>query len=242
MPTLSPNEVERFHADGFLSPFTLCGESEMAAMREHLVASVFPGPGPTASPLQSRHLDSRLVWELCSHPAVVSRATALLGPDLVLWRSHFFDKPTGAKSVPWHQDFNYWPLDPLVNLTAWLAITESTVENSCVHVIPGSHRRIIRHVPVTTNTEEFGEKAEDGAFDPAKKIPLALRPGQFALFNERLLHWSAVNAGPRRTGLAIRMTIPAVRVFSDELFPGHGCIQLAGSDPLRKNRMVAPPV
>jgi Phytanoyl-CoA dioxygenase (PhyH) len=238
---LSPDEVQRFHRDGYLTPFTRMPVAEMEAVRAELDRSTLDTVGISGSRHQSRHLDSRLVYDLCAHPTVVDRVASLLGPDVVLWRSNFFDKPHGAKSIPWHQDFNFWPLDPIVNVSAWLAITPCVIANSCVHVIPGSHRKILRHGPVDTSLEDFDEKADETAFDASKKVPIELQPGQFFLFNERLLHGSAVNQGERRCGLAIRMTTPAVRVFSEELFPEHGCLLIAGEDRFAKNRMLLPP-
>ena len=83
------------------------------------------------------------MYDLCADPAITDRVVSLLGPDIVLWSSNFWTKQPGGKEVPWHQDINYWPLDPPLNVTAWLAIDEATVENSCVRIIPGSHKKML---------------------------------------------------------------------------------------------------
>jgi hypothetical protein len=242
LPSLTAEEVARFHHDGYLAPVTLCSPAAMAAIRERIFAEVFTSQGPCTGDsghgrVQSRHLDQRVVYDLCTHPAIIGRARSLLGDDIVLWRSNFFDKPTGGKSVPWHQDFNYWPLDPLVNLSAWIAITPSVLANSCVHVIPGSHRRILPHVPADKAVNMFDEQADPAQVPVARKVPIELLPGQCMLFNERTLHWSAANSGERRCGLAVRLTVPLVKVFHDELFPGHVNVVVSGSDSLGKNRL-----
>ena len=64
----------------------------------------------------------------------------LYGPDLLLWRTNFFVKNRGSKAIPWHQDFNYWPLEPPVIISAWIAVDPSTRQNGNLQVIPGSHR------------------------------------------------------------------------------------------------------
>ena len=76
---------------------------------------------------------------------------ALYGPDLLLWRTNFFVKEPGAKEIPWHlfvvrkaldtlvgdnkrkssslalrQDRNYWPLEPPIIISAWIAVDAAT--------------------------------------------------------------------------------------------------------------------
>src|SRR5690242_4725827 len=109
---LTREEVLRFMNEGYLGPFTLCSPEEMAVLRGRIEREVLTDPGPSGNPVQSRHLDRRVVYDICSHPAIVDRMAAIFGPDLVLWRSNFFTKEPGAREIPWHQDFQYWPLEP----------------------------------------------------------------------------------------------------------------------------------
>jgi non-haem Fe2+, alpha-ketoglutarate-dependent halogenase len=39
-----------------------------------------------------------------------------------------------------HQDATYWGLHPPRVTTAWIALSESTPENGCMRVIPGTHK------------------------------------------------------------------------------------------------------
>ncbi len=40
-----------------------------------------------------------------------------------------------------HQDVQFWPfLHPYVQITAWIALDDATIENGCMHMIKGSHR------------------------------------------------------------------------------------------------------
>lgn len=239
---MTAQEVHDFQQKGYSGPHTLCSPEEMGVILEQANREVFVDKPALGQPIfQSRHLDSPLVWQLCSHPSIVQRMQALFGPDLVLWRSHFFDKQPGGLEVPWHQDLNYWPLEPVINISAWVAITEAVVDNSCVQIIPGSHRTIVPHVPATAE-QAFGEQADPSRIDLSKAIPMILKPGQFFLFTERLLHYSKANtSNKRRLGLAVRVTVPFVRVEHEKLFKGHKCIQLAGNDPMGFNEMTSPP-
>lgn len=242
---LSPAEIETFRTQGFVGPFTAFEAHEMERFRRIIDSRVLTTPTPYCPfGLRVRHLDSRTVFELCSAPPIVGRMTSLYGPNLVLWNSNLFNKPPAEldrpEEYPWHQDHYNWNIEPVVNVSAWLAIGPATVENGCVEVIPGSHRQII---PAVRDTDprlslRFGGVASDPAFvDETKKVALPLEPGQFFLFNERLLHHSNPNrTSENRLGLAIRATLPFVKV--SEPFP---CIMLSGEDDVGFNRYVDPP-
>ena len=243
---LSPEEIDLFHEQGYLGPYALCTPAEMGDVRTHIERNVLPKTGPSpGTPERARHLDDRKVFELCSHPAVTERVISLLGPDIVLWSSNFWIKHPGGKEIPWHQDIHYWPLDPPLNVTAWLAIDHATVENSCVRVIPGSHKKAVPHVAAGEG-KWFDESADPSFVDDTKAVAMELKPGEFFIFSERLLHQSNVNVSNlRRMGLSIRMTTPFVKVYHDQdppLFAGHRNVMIRGEDRIGINRLGQPPV
>ena len=239
--TLTPDQVELFRRDGYLGPFELCRPDEMARISARLDSEVLAGEVPTQGVHQSRHLDSRLVHDLCAHPAIVSRMASIYGPDLLLWRSHFFLKEPGDAEVPWHQDTNYWPLEPPLNISAWIAIDDATTENACVNIIPGSHQSVVPHVR-SPEGMLFPEMADMDYVDTSAAVPMALRAGQFFLFNERTVHQSDPNTSDRRRlGLAVRVTTPVVRVDHRRLFPGHKVVLLSGEDRMGFSEVADPP-
>ena len=241
---LDPAEAARFQEEGYLGPYTLCTHAEMADVARRIEAEVLTTDGPNPrNRLQCRHLDRKVVWDVVSRPEVVDRMASLYGPDLLLWATYFFVKEPGGKEIPWHQDFNYWPIEPFVNLSAWIAVDPATVENSCVNVIPGSHRRVVPHVP-SRDGMAFGEEADPSFVDASKAVSMELEPGQFFLFNERLLHQSEPNRSQkRRMGLTMRVTVPFVKITHDipPLFPGHTATLLRGRDYMGFNRLAPPP-
>jgi len=240
LPALSPDEIETFRTQGFLGPFTAFDAREMERARTVIYDRVLPTPTPYCPfGLRVRHLDSRTVYDLCSSPEIVGRMASLYGPNLVLWNSNLFDKPPAQpdrpEEYPWHQDHYNWNMEPVLNISAWLAIGPATLENGCVEVIPGSHRQIVPPV-LDTNPRlslRFGGVASDPRYiDETRKVSLPLESGQFFLFNERLLHHSNPNlTRDNRLGLAIRVTVPIVKV--SEPFP---CVLLLGEDGMGFNR------
>ena len=133
--------------------------------------------------LHNRHLDSRAVYDLATDPAIIGRMVALYGPDLLLWRTNFFVKNRGSKAIPWHQDFHYWPLEPPVIISAWIAVDPSTRQNGNLQVIPGSHRTIVPHVEATPDMH-FKVMADAGYYDAGDLTDLEMQPGEFILFND----------------------------------------------------------
>ena len=112
---------------------------------------------------------------------------------------------------------NFWftEIEPGINVSAWLAIDDTDVTNSCVQLMPGSHRKMIPHVKATPE-QAFRQQGDPDhiGVDPDRVVKMKMKAGQFFLFTERMLHYSAANTSDRRRlGLAIRITIPIVRCY-----------------------------
>ena len=194
---LTAAEAERFHRDGFLGPYEALPPAAMEQVRAHLEREVLTSTGPVGRPLAMRHLDRRVVYDLVTLPPIVQRVQGILGPHLLLWACTMWLKAAGGREVPWHQDRNYWPVEPIVNVTAWIAVDPVTRSNGCLEVIPGSHRTVVPHVAAPPG-KWFSEQADPRHVDPAGARHVLLEPGQFVLFNDRLVHRSAINSSAAR--------------------------------------------
>ena len=216
--------AETIERNGFAGPFRAVSAELIASIGETIERRVLSSEGPMpGQPVQSRHLDSPDVLALCTHREIVERIAAVLGPDIVLWRSNFFPKTPGAAELRWHRDAPHWGpiLQPMVNLSAWLAIDPSTRMNGCVNVIPGSHHR---EYAATGEDNKFVEVAAEEA---SEAVPMELAPGEFFIFNQDLVHSSSANVSQaRRLGLAMRYTLPSVVVNHNAIFAGHRSIPL----------------
>lgn len=234
---LSRDEIAAFERDGYLGPFTAFSPDEMATLRSRLEDEVFP-----TGRLQTRHLDLPLIYQLASAPDIIDRGADLLGGPCVLWQTNFFIKRPGEKQVPWHQDINYWPIEPAINVSAWLAIDNVDCENACVQLIPGSHHHRLEH----SAPKDEGMRGFTGAVDLStlpfepRVVNMELKAGQFFLFTEKMLHHSEPNTSDRRrAGMVVRMTMPEVRIK-----PGHvpGVIRMRGEKACEHNPELPPPV
>jgi len=54
-------------------------------------------------------------WRLATDPRVLDVMEHVVGPDVMLLGTHFFNKqpdPDADSYVAWHQDVTYWGLEP----------------------------------------------------------------------------------------------------------------------------------
>src|SRR5690554_6297162 len=133
-------------------------------------------PESTQMNLSAWHHKHRWAYELATHPNIVGAMKQILGDDIVLWAMHFWYKePGNGKFIPWHQDINYWPMEPTINATAWMSLGFSIKENGCLRVIPGTHKEHIEHV-ATGEGSAFEQGIAADLIDESKAIDLEMSP------------------------------------------------------------------
>ena len=127
-------------------------------------------------------------------PRVTDHVVDLVGPHLDCFLSQFIFKNPGAWGQPWHQDSYYFPFEPARPVVGvWLAVTEATLENGCLHVLPGSHREPVHeHVPDRRPDANLGY-VEIVDHDMAAAEPVLMDPGDLLLFDSHLMHRSTDN-------------------------------------------------
>jgi phytanoyl-CoA hydroxylase len=71
---------------------------------------------------------------------------SIIGRELRSISSNVFNKPPGVDGrFPLHQDLRYFTLRPAGKIVAtWTAITQTTRDNGCLAVVPGSHHHGLR--------------------------------------------------------------------------------------------------
>jgi phytanoyl-CoA hydroxylase len=60
--------------------------------------------------------------------------SVLLFQDLIIWKP-----PYSKRTVEWHQDYSYWPLNAPEGMTIWIALDDASKENGAIRYIPQSH-------------------------------------------------------------------------------------------------------
>jgi ectoine hydroxylase-related dioxygenase (phytanoyl-CoA dioxygenase family) len=112
---------------------------------------------------------------------------------------------TGAPT-PWHQDIPYWPFLGHRIASAWVALSSTTVAESALEFVKGSHVWDAYYAP-----ESFGTSSGWTADFEGQKVPdieaargdydivgFDVEPGDALIFSAWTLHGAQGNAGPNR--------------------------------------------
>jgi ectoine hydroxylase-related dioxygenase (phytanoyl-CoA dioxygenase family) len=171
----------------------------------------------------ARLMGTQTFLDFCQFPEILDMVEQLIGPDIVLWGSMLFCKPAGVgRAVPWHQDGQYWPLDPLATVTVRLAIEDSIPENGCMRYIPGSHKskKLEHHEHSTGNEAVLGQRLAE--IDERLAQDDVLLAGQISIHDVYLIHGSNENRSHlRRSDYAIRYMPASTRFVRDPAFPAN---------------------
>jgi phytanoyl-CoA hydroxylase len=126
----------------------------------------------------------------------------LIGGDIDCFLSQFIFKVPGAMGQPWHQDAHYFPFDRGPQIGVWLAITDTTLENGPLWVLPGSHAEPVHDVITDPRKDANYGYVEIVDHDTGSEIPVLLGRGDLLLFHSHLFHKSTDNvSGGRRAAM-----------------------------------------
>jgi hypothetical protein len=116
---------------------------------------------------------------------------------------YVISKPPRSPPLFWHQDWWGWdhPLsytERILQVFVFYYLTDTEVENGCLRVVPGSHRKRHRIHDVLPNAhaEDLSRAAdpEHPAFQPvADEVAVPVRAGDIVIGDARLLHGAYAN-------------------------------------------------
>jgi ectoine hydroxylase-related dioxygenase (phytanoyl-CoA dioxygenase family) len=142
------------------------------------------------------------VFELMTAPALLDLLESLIGPEITSTPiQHVRIKPPATDlrsneirahvtATDWHQDraVGLEEADETEMVTAWIAVTDATVENGCLQVQPFTGKpEMLPHCPKTQTA------IADGFVDEAGAVPLPVKAGGVVLFHPLVPHGSLVN-------------------------------------------------
>jgi non-heme Fe2+,alpha-ketoglutarate-dependent halogenase len=171
-------------------------------------------PGEDAKEIREWHETSRFLYDICTRPMILDFVEDILGSDFYLWGSNFFIKPPHSSStVGWHQDTYYWPLEPKISATVWVAFEDVDESNAAMRVIPGSHKAgLLRHDRARDTASVLTLECEGGQFREQDAVSLNLKAGQVSIHDDKIVHGSLANTSDRRrAGLTIRYSSTEVK-------------------------------
>ena len=163
-----------------------------------------------------------LLWQ----PAITIPATQLLDADVRFWHDQLFCKPPKhGGAVAWHQDYSYWSrTTPLAHLTCWVALEDATLDNGCLHYIPGSnHWDLLPITGLAGDMESIAQVLSEKQFAALQNPqPIELQRGQMVFHHPLTVHGSFQNTTAHsRPGAVINMLADGVVSNSTSpLLPG----------------------
>ena len=229
---LTAEEIDTYQRDGLVIPsgFRLSDRvlSKIETLYDDLIERNQDNPDFSADFILGPHLDANGTYgikgdpewlEFAQIPEILDMVEQLIGDSFVLWGMTIFGKPARVgKATPWHQDGDYYPIEPLETLTVWMSLDGSTPEKGCMRFIPGSHKnhQIYKHHFEHRDDYTLAQVIDDDQVDLDTALDIVLEPGQISLHDVYLVHGSAANTSEqRRMGLVLRI-MPATSFYNHD--------------------------
>jgi phytanoyl-CoA hydroxylase len=134
--------------------------------------------------------------KLVKEPFLLQRLQQLLGDRVVMPLAHhnciMTKNPQFSSDTGWHQDTRYWSFEQPELVNVWIALTEESLENGCLQLLPGTHRepfpsdRLDDQLFLRTDLPE-NEHWLNGA------VTAELAPGDVLFFHARCFHSATRN-------------------------------------------------
>jgi len=133
---------------------------------------------------------------LVKEPFLLRRLQQLLGERVVMPLAHhnciMTKNPRFSSDTGWHQDTRYWAFEQPELINVWIALTEESLDNGCLQLLPGTHResflpdRLDNQLFLRTDLPE-NERWLNGA------VTAELSPGDVLFFHARCFHSATRN-------------------------------------------------
>ncbi len=207
--------VERYHEQGFLAVRNAFSPDEVQSALDglaHLIAGNVPefqniqfragAQGILDSLLDEERLDAvrRLLYfvdyeprtkAIAHHPKLLALAEKLIGGQAEMFQDMALIKPPDGREKPWHQDQAYFELPPETKVVGvWIALDAAGIENGCMRVMPGWHRRE-RFFHFQMRDLQICDAQMESL--QAERVAVPLEPGGCLIFDSYLPHGTPSN-------------------------------------------------
>jgi ectoine hydroxylase-related dioxygenase (phytanoyl-CoA dioxygenase family) len=220
---LTGGQIDLFNHNGYLAGIKILDQRHIDALRGELAKLTDPklandplfyeyhsnesteGDGVLFHALGAWRV-SAAFHDLLFHPAITLPASQLLRGRVRFWHDQLFVKPANDGGiVAWHQDYSYWTRTrPVAHLTCWIGLDDSTMENGCVHYVPGSHKwNLLPRGSLADDMNAVIERLTDAQKEAFKPVAIELKAGEASFHHPLMLHGSYANRSSRPRRAAV---------------------------------------
>jgi phytanoyl-CoA hydroxylase len=217
--------LEEYERDGFTIFRNAIDSGLLAEARGHI--EWLTRKYPELRPEHFHHplmRDDAFWVRLVTDDNLLDIAELFLGPNLACFTAHYICKPPrDGQAVLWHQDGAYWKLEPMAGVTLWLAVDESTPENGCLRMLPGTHKLPLKPIEVRSDTPNMLYSSIDSnvlqELNTSRAVDIVLRPGDVSVHHPQIVHGSEPNkSSKRRCGLDMGFISTSTRISNRGLY------------------------
>ena len=156
------------------------------------------------------------VKELILDERIAEMAATLSGSDGIRpWHDQALFKKPWANPTAWHLDTPFWSFSNRDALSIWIALDDATIENGCLHFIPGSHKETdFKNIGIGQNMDGIFEYYPQ--FRNTQPVAAPLKAGSCSFHNGLCIH----AAGPNMTN-GFRRAMTCAFMPDGSTFNGH---------------------
>ena len=194
-----------YNRDGFHGPFSMSNSSAIDRLMrryEELGYEFFWSK-------RNQHVIVPEVAEIARHPDILSKVSEIIGPNILCWIAHVLPRKPEAElqrktGTPWHIDGINKILE---GVHVSIALTEMTVENGCMRLLPRSHE--LDRPSMIALRDKMNDPDTPKSVQP-EPIFVVAKPGQFFLMHGGTLHAAGSNFSDKtRIALVVRYCHPS---------------------------------
>lgn len=165
------------------------------------------------------HKVSEVLAGQLAQKRIVEVLTKVIGPNVKAMQSMLFMKSEGKPGQAWHQDEFFIPTRDRSLTATWIALDDATIENGCLWVLPGSHKRGVIYPDRDQDDPRFDctIEAYDFPYRDEDAVPVEVPAGSAVIFNGYLLHRSLQNSGKN----GFRRALANHYMSAESLLPWH---------------------
>jgi len=222
MDTLSLSLAERLAIDGFIHARAVLDPATLDTLLLRAHATLFRESEAAREAVKSNgsliHLaDNPEYADIIASPALLTLLRACGTTDPRFTGGFLISKPAGGPPLFWHQDWWGWD-DPTSyeptaqQLFAMIYLTDTTPENGCLRVIPGTHIREhpLHHLDTahSAGMQGYRDPANPAYADHPDQAAVPVKAGDVLIGDARLLHSAFANRSDQERPLLTLWFMP----------------------------------